>query len=500
MVDRDKLNQMAGENATSSVGSISPDAQRDGGVRMIVDLPGVDSSGETKRAWVIRLTVSVFAAVALSVLYLAYAQSANLRTLEAQLVAIKESTQNTREEHAQLTGSIAGMREESTSLSASVGKLTQENNQLSYDLQNAQKTITLAEQRQIEVDDASTRLATMSAEITAGTRRSSEVTAKLIALEALHKANLVTMKSSRKSIVEYSQTLSEKQPLVDEVNRLKPERDALRKEVERLQLTESKLMPLTTQVAGLEDRKNRIEPTVAQLEVSLKASQTEFDSVRSKLAGEKQTLDETRRQRATIEGEVAALTKEVSTNQAALATAKSSLGVTLTSINSQESTNERLTADVARLQAQYDGFQLQIKASQAELQASDAQRLRLTSEIDIQNTRLTSLKESAAKSQAEEAALKRAVVKLEGEETDLTSGNAVADMTIATKKSELAGLNSQLEETSKSLAKIRAEAQSLKAEVESMRLQKNTLVTEVSFAQGQLSLAPETEAAAVESN
>ncbi|HAV14234.1 MAG TPA: hypothetical protein DCX06_12190 [Opitutae bacterium] len=73
-------------------------------------------------------------------------------------------------------------------------------------------------------------------------------------------------------------------------------------------------------------------------------------------------------------------------------------------------------------------------------------------------------------------------------------------MTIATKKSELAGLNSQLEETSKSLAKIRAEAQSLKAEVESMRLQKNTLVTEVSFAQGQLSLAPETEAAAVESN
>lgn len=500
MVDINKLKEQSGGQASFGSTGTSDAADIDKEIKLIADLPEVESSGDMKRAWLVRLVVGLFTLVALSVLYLAYAESSKVRMREVQLQADLMNMEKEREVHAQLTESIAGMREESTSLSTSVGKLTQENNQLSYDLQNAQKTITLAEQRQIEVDDASTRLATMSAEITAGTRRSSTVTEELIALEAQHKADLVTMKSLRKSIIEHSQTLSEKQPLVDEVNRLKPERDALRKEVERLQLTESKLMPLTTQVAGLEDRKNRIEPTVAQLEVSLKASQTEFDSVRSKLAGERKTLDETRRQRATIEGEVAALTKEVSTNQAALATAKSSLAVTLTSINSQESTNERLTADVARLQAQYDGFQLQIKASQAELQASDAQRLRLTSEIDIQNTRLTSLKESAAKAQAEEAALKRAVVKLEGEETELTSGNAVADMTIATKKSELAGLNSQLEETSKSLAKIRAEAQSLKAEVESMRLQKNTLVTEVSFAQGQLSLASETEAAAVESN
>jgi chromosome segregation ATPase len=500
MVDINKLKEQSGGQASFGSTGTSDTADIDKEIKLIADLPEVESSGDMKRAWFVRLVVGLFALVALSVLYLAYAESHKIEVRKVQLQVMEESTEKKREEHAQLTESIAGMREESTSLSASVGKLTQENNQLSYDLQNAQKTITLAEQRQVEVDDASARLATMIAEISATTTRSSTVTREIQALEARHEAELVNLESILKSIVEYSQTLSEKQPLVDEVNRLKPERDALRKEVERLQLTESKLMPLTNQVAALEDRKNRIDPTVAQLEISLKAAQTEFDSVRSKLAGEKMTLDETRRQRATIEGEVTALTKEVSTNQNALATAKSSLAVTLTSINSQEASNERLTADVARLQAQYDGFQLQIKASQVEFQTSDTQRLRLATEIDNQNTRLTSLKESAAKAEAEETALKRAVVKLQGEEAELTRGNAATDMSIATKKSELTGLNSQLEEASKSIAKIRAEAESLKAEVESMRLQKNTLVSEVSFAQGQRSLARETEAAAVESN
>lgn len=405
MVDRNKLNQMAGDKTTAAAGN----GQIDGALKMIIDLPKVDSSGENTRAWVVRLIVSVFAVVALYVLYLAYAESAQLRTREAQLAAIEESAQKARAEHAQLTESIAGMREESTSLSASVGKLTQENNQLSYDLQNAQKTITLAEQRQIELDDASTRLATMSAEVSAATNRSATVTREVQGLEARYQAEQENLDSILKSITEHSQTLTEQQPLVDEVNRLKPEREALRKEVERLQITESKLMPLTIQVAELEDRKNRIEPTVARLEISLKAAKIEFDNVRSQLAGEKKSLDETRRQRATIEGEVAGQTKEVATNQATLEKAKSQLAVTLAGIKNQELLKERLIADVSALQAQFE---------------------------------------------------------------------KVTD-SIATRESDV---------------------QSLKAEVESMRQQKNALVSEISFAQGQLSIAQETKSPAIKSN
>jgi chromosome segregation ATPase len=383
MVDRGKLNKTAGGETASSATTGRSSEQIAEELKMIVDLPKIDSTGENSRAWVVRLIVSVFAVVALYVLYLAYAESAQLRTREAQLAAIEQSEQKAREDLAQLAGWISGMREESKTLSETVGKLTQEKNQLSVDLQDARKTITLATQRQTELDDASTRLSQMSAAISAATTRSSTVTREVQGLEYRYEAEQANLESLLESIIEYSQTLSEKQPLVDDVNRLKPERDALKKEVERLQLTVSKLMPLTGQVANLEDRKNRIEPTVAQLEIALKAAQTEFDNVRSQLGGEKIRLDEARRERAKVEGEVAGLSKEILMNQEALTSAKTDFTVTLTSIQSQEASKARLSEDVARLQANYEGLQAQITTSKAKIEAMRLQQNTLVSEISF---------------------------------------------------------------------------------------------------------------------
>ena len=69
MVDRNKLKQ----GATGESPSVGTSAEADLGIednlKTIADIPAVGSSGEGARAWFVRLVVSIFAIVALFVLY-----------------------------------------------------------------------------------------------------------------------------------------------------------------------------------------------------------------------------------------------------------------------------------------------------------------------------------------------------------------------------------------------------------------------------------------------
>lgn len=179
MVDTNKLKQQAGApeasagNAEIAAEGIEKDP------KPIADLPKVNSAGETTRAWVVRLVVGLFAIIALTVLYFAYAESSKIRQREAQLVAMEESAAKVREEYESLTQGIASMREESSSLRGDVGKLTQEKNQLSLDIQDARKTITMAEQKEIEFNEISQRLANMTSQVATMTERQATVTLEL---------------------------------------------------------------------------------------------------------------------------------------------------------------------------------------------------------------------------------------------------------------------------------------------------------------------------------
>ena len=70
-------------------------------------------------------------------------------------------------------------------------------------------------------------------------------------------------------------------------------------------------------------------------------------------------------------------------NQEALTSAKTDFTVTLTSIQSQEASKARLSEDVARLQANYDGLQAQITTSKAKIEAMRLQQNTLVSEISF---------------------------------------------------------------------------------------------------------------------